>query len=170
MTDQGTPSPLETWKNNAAGTVVVRKRGQYGVEVEEVVGGGKIVHISAEDRRMNQESAALPSLDVFANGMLHPVKVGSAAEEFAGNSNLMTEENMRDLVKSHPKTFDKRLSEISNPVVVTRLLEIARDEDCTVKRVEAIQARLEDVNPINTIKIHSHAPADANAPIPASTV
>lgn len=153
-----TPNTLEVWKNNAAGRVVVRKMGQYGVETEEMVEGFRTFHISPADRKLNQERAASDKLDVFKNGMLAPVKIGDAAEEFASNPNLMTESDMRALVKSHPKTFEKRLSELENPVVVKRLMEIARDEDCTVKRVEAIQARMDEVDPNLTVKIQSHAP------------
>lgn len=154
---------FETWKNQGLGKVVVKRHGEYGVEKDEIVRGGKTLHITAADRRMNQERAANASLDVFTNGMLTPVRVGSAAEEFEGNANLLTEDDMRALVKSHPKTFAKKLGEITNPVVVGKLLEIAREEDCTVGRVETIEARLDDVNPINTVKIQTHAPDERQA-------
>lgn len=154
---------FEVWKNQAAGRVVVKKRGEYGVEVDEMVNGGKTLHISKADRRMNQERAASPALDVFTNGMLAPLEVGDSAAEFTQNANLLTEDDMRALVRSHPKTFEKKLGEISNQVVVNRLLQIAREEDCTVRRVEAIEARLEAVSPINTVKIQSHAPDERAA-------
>jgi hypothetical protein len=153
-----TNEELETWKNQARGNVVVKKRGEYGIEVDEMVRGGKALHITTADRKMNQERAASSDLDVFTNGMLAPVKVGEAAAEFAQNPNLMTEDDMVKLVTAHPKTFDKRLAEITNPVIVSRILEIANEQDCSIKRVEAIQARLEDTSPINTVKIQSHAP------------
>lgn len=154
---------FETWKNQGAGNVVVKKRGEYGIEQDEMIRGGKTLHISKADRRMNQERAASTSLDVFTNGMLAPIQLGDSAEEFSGNPNLLTEDDMRALVRAHPKTFDKKLDEISNPVVVSRLLQIAREEDCTVRRVETIEARLEEVNPINTVKIQSHAPNERQA-------
>jgi hypothetical protein len=151
---------LETWKNQSAGRVVVRKRGEFGVETDEMVSGGKVLHIAATDRRMNQERAATEELDVFTNGMLTPMKLGDSAEEFASNPNLLTEGDMRTIVRSHPKTFEKRLREISNPVVVSKLLEVAREEDCTIKRIESIQAQLEAVSPINTVKIQTHGTND----------
>lgn len=153
---------LEHWKNQGEATVVVKKRGEYGIEQDEVIRGGKPLHITRADRRMNQERAAAENLDVFTNGMLAPIRVGDSAAEFAQNSNLLTEDDMRGLVRAHPKTFDKKLTEISNPIVVARLLQIAREEDCTIKRVENIEARLEEVNPVRTTKIKSTAPAEAS--------
>lgn len=154
---------FETWKNQGAGNVVVKKRGEYGVEKDEMVRGGKTLHISEADRRMNQERAAAESLDVFTNGMLAPLKVGDSAAEFAENSNLLTEDEMRTLVRGHAKTFAKKLGEISNPIVVERLLQIAKEEDSTIGRVESIQARLDEVDPVKTVKIESHAPDERQA-------
>lgn len=156
---------LELWKNNGAGNIVVVKRGEYGVITDEMVQGGRTLHITKTDRKMNQERAANANLDVFQNGAMAPIKLGDSAAEFAQNPNLLTETDMRALVKSHPKTFEKRLEDITNPVVVAKILEIAREEDCTVRRVEAIEARLEDVNPINTVKIKSHAPDERDVGI-----
>ncbi len=149
---------LETWQSQARGRIVVKKRGEYGVEVEEMIPGGRTLHITHADRRMNQERAASSDLDVFSNGMLAPIRLGGSADEFEQNANHLTESDMVALVKTHPKTFDKRLSEITNPVVIERLLEIAKAEDCTVKRVEALEAALDAVNPNPTVKIQSHAP------------
>lgn len=151
-------SELELWKSNAAGRVVVRKMGQYGVETEEMVEGFRTLHISEADRKLNQERAASDDLDVFKNGMLSPIRLGDSAAEFADNPNHLTESDMRELVKAHPKTFAKRISEITNPVLIGRLLEVAREEDCTMSRLELLQARMEDVDPVKTVKIQSHAP------------
>lgn len=149
---------LETWQSNIKGRVVVSRRGEYGVERDEMVPGGKKLHITPSDRRMNQERAATPELDVFSNGMLVPIQIGEAASEFASNPNLLTEDDIREIVKGHPKTFEKRLSEIKNLSIVEKMLDIAKEEDCTVKRVEAIQARQDELSPINTVKIQSVAP------------
>lgn len=151
-TDDG----LETWQNQAKGRVVVKKRGEYGVEVEDMVAGGRKLHISTADRRMNQERAANEQLDPFTNGML--VMLGDRPEEFAQNANQLTESDMVDLVKAHPKTFAKKLGEITNPIVIGKLLEIAKAADVSVSRVESLEARLDEVDPNPTVKIKSHAP------------
>lgn len=151
----------EVWQSQAPGRIVVKKRGEYGVEVEEMVHGvGRKLHITDADRRMNQERAASDTLDVFQNGMLAPLSVGSKAEEFAANPNLLTEDDMIALVGAHPKTFEKKLAGITNPLVVERILEIAKDQDVTVKREAAIKAHLEEIIPIKTNKVESHKPDD----------
>lgn len=152
---RGDSETHELWKNNGEATVVIKKRGEYGLEIEEMITGMKALHITPADRRMNQEAAAMPALDVFSNGMLTPVRLieGEAdLAEMAENPNLMTEEDMLALVKSHPKTFEKKITEITNPVVVKRLISMAHEEDCTVKRVESLQARLEEVTEVSTNK------------------
>lgn len=152
---RGDAETHELWKNSGEATVVIKKRGEYGIEIEETVTGMKSLHITPADRRMNQEAAAMPALDVFSNGMLTPVRLieGEAdLEEMANNPNLLTEDDMRTLVKAHPKTFEKRIGEITNPVLIKRLVDLAHEEDCTVKRVEALNARLGEVTEVETIK------------------
>lgn len=162
-TDSTSTDDLETWQSQARGRIVVKKRGEYGVEVEEMVAGGRKLVISTADRRMNQERAASMDLDVFSNGMLAPVKLGASAGEFEQNANHLTESDMVELVKSHHKTFAKRLEEISNPVVVGKLLEIARREDVTLSRIESLEARADELDPNPTVKIKSHAPDERQA-------
>lgn len=146
---------LETWKSNIPGRVVVSKRGEYGVEKDEMIQGGKTLHITASDRRMNQERAATPDMDVFTNGMLVPLRVGDSAEEFASNPNLISEDDMRALVKIHPTTFKKRLEEIKNPVVIAKIREIAEEEDVSLKRMETIEERMAELETVRVIKTKS---------------
>ncbi len=162
-TDSTSTDDLETWQSQARGRIVVKKRGEYGVEVEEMVTGGRKLIISTADRRMNQERAASTDLDVFSNGMLTPLRMGSSAGEFEQNANHLTEDDMVALVKSHHKTFAKRLEEISNPVVVGRLLEIAKAQDVNVSRIDSLKARADELDPNPTIKIESHAPDERQA-------
>lgn len=157
----------ELWRNNGQALIVVKKHGEYGVILKEQVQGGRALHITPGDRRLNQEAAAIPEQDVFTNGMLTPVRLLDGAEdarEFAENPNLMTESDMVSLVKGNVRVFEKRLGEITNPVVVKRLMEVAREQDVTIKKLEAVQARLEEVQAVPTIKTESHAPEDGTGP------
>jgi hypothetical protein len=146
----------EAWKNAGAGLIVIKKTNQKGDFGEEAVLGGKVIQISPKDRRANSEMAATEELDVFKNGMLTPIRLIDSEEdavEIASNPNLMTEQDMKDLFKSHWKTFETRIGEIANETTLTRLLEIGRIEDAKVRQVEAIEARLADVRPVSHIEV-----------------
>lgn len=141
---------LELWRNVSAGRVVLKRFNQRGELTDVMVGGGKTFDLSPKERRINQEMAATEGLDVFSNGMLSPVRLIESEEDTAAivsNPNLMAESEMAEIFSVHHKTFEKRLSEISNPVTLSRLLEVAGEVDAGVSKVNAVQARLHEVAP-----------------------
>lgn len=145
---------METWKNPTAGRVWINRRDHRGdLKKVELIGSGKTFHLTADERRANQEMAYNADLDVFANGTLSPVRLVGSEEEaaaFAANPNHMTEDDMRALVnkpKAKTEAFAERLGSIGNAATLGRLLAIAKDEDAPISRVEAIQARLAEVSP-----------------------
>jgi hypothetical protein len=141
----------EAWRNHTAGTVFVRRLDHRGdFNRHEEVGSGRVCHISPEERRMNSEMAASEELDMFRNGTLQPLRLldtSDEARELASNPNVMSEADMRALVKGHHKTFESRLGSIRSLSALQRLRAIAHDEDAPVKRVEAIEARIRQVQP-----------------------
>ena len=144
---------LETWKNPPAGRVWINRldhRGELGKV--EIIGSGRVFHLSPAERRLNQEMAVNPDLDIFTNGTLTPIRLlgtdEAEAAAFANNPNLMTESDMRNLVgkaKGKQDAFAERLAGIRNPATLERLLALAREEDAPLSRVEAIQARLAEL-------------------------
>ncbi len=154
---------LEVWESGIAGPIALRRldtRGEFAAT--EIVHSGRKVHISTEERKMNQELCASPELDAFSNGGLRPVHlIDSAADakEIAANPNLMTEDDMRQLLQAHPKTLVEQLGRIKNAVTLQRLLAIANDEDSSIKRVQAIEARINQVNSGGLLSEVSREPA-----------
>jgi hypothetical protein len=138
----------EVWKNATQAQIVVVRNTPSGHPRHEVIVGGRNFSISAEDRMMNQNMSATPELDVFANGMLQPVKLPEGTDpHIMENPNHIPDDQLPDFFKLHYKVFPKRLSEITNPVVLERLLSIAEEQDATVKQISAIRARLDELNP-----------------------
>jgi len=144
---------LETWKNPTEGRVWINRLDRHGeLEKVEVIAGGRTFHISSAERRLNQEMAYNSDLDLFANGTLTPVRMiegSDDAREFAANPNLLTEDDMRGLVrktKASTDSFVERLATIKNPATLERLLSLAREEDAPLSRVEAIQGRLGELS------------------------
>lgn len=149
---------LETWKNPTEGRVWINRLDHHGnLDKVEIIGASRTFHITPKERRLNQEMAARTDLDIFSNGTLTPIRLIDGtedAEAFALNPNLMTESDMRDLFKvgrteatreAIGEAFAERLAAISNTATLGRLLSLARDEDAPLSRVEAIQARLNEV-------------------------
>ena len=157
----------ETWQNAVPGTVIFKRLDHRGEMVRiETVPGGRTFSITTEERRQNSVEAANADLDPFRNGMLTPVRLlddSDEARELASNPNVMSESEMRTLVKGVAKTFDKRLAEVRNPATLERLLAMAHTEDAPVKRVEAIQSRLEEMQPAL-----SGGPREVRAPRPVT--
>lgn len=57
---------LETWKNPNEGRVWINRidhRGEF--TKDEIIGPGKTFHVSALERRLNQEMASAADLDIF---------------------------------------------------------------------------------------------------------
>lgn len=147
----------ETWQNVTEGTVVLKRVDHRGeMTKEEVISGGRTFQITSTERRLNQDNAADAGLDVFRNGILHPLRLmddTEEAKEMAANPNHMSESEMKDMCRAHPKTFEKRLNEIANTTTLQRLLTMAHTEDASIKRVEAIEQRLAVMDPNAVVEV-----------------
>jgi hypothetical protein len=149
-------SELESWKNASLGRVVLKKYNQRGELADEMVTGGKVFHISPKERRINQEMAASPDLDFFQNGFLTPVRLIETEEdaaELASNPNLLSEEDMRGLFKGNWKAFDQKVQEISNLTTLKRMLEVAQEVDATIRQVDVVNARIQEIDPADHVEI-----------------
>lgn len=150
----GTPKTkeveLECWKNAGMGTVGINKFDTRGNMIQEMVPGGRKIFLSPEERRMNQEVAAHDSLDVFANGMLVPVRLLDSEEDtekLQANVNAMSETAMKALFKSQRPAFEAKVNEISNITTLNRLLEVASEVDASIRQAEYVQRRIDALGP-----------------------
>lgn len=147
---QAVPEEYEVWRNAALGTVVLKKFSELGVLIEVRVNGGGKVQLTPHERRINEEATAHPSLDVFLNGMLTPVKLIDSDVDTAtlqANPEAMSETGMKALFHSQIKTFGTRVGEISNVITLRRLLEVAEEVDASLRQVKVINDRIAEVTP-----------------------
>jgi hypothetical protein len=141
---------LEVWENASHSQLYIQKYDSRGNIVHEAIQGRRRVSISSDERRLNQDLAATPEQDFFANGTLVPVKlIESEADtaELKGNANAMNDEDMKAVFKLALRPFGEKVDAISNPIVIRRLLEVASDVDASIKQVEKLQARLAGLIP-----------------------
>lgn len=142
----------EQWKSAIAGTVVLKRFDRKGDVINEVVASGKTISLLPEERRLNQEMAAEPSLDMFQNGMLVPVRLLESAddyEELQGNPNHLSETDMRKLLSDSKNlaALTTAIAKLSNPTTLQRLRAIAEEPeiDATVRQVRVIESRIAEL-------------------------
>jgi len=142
---------VEQWKNQTQSTAFVLKFDRYQNLISELVSPGKTVTVTKEEREINQDRAALDNLDVFKNGILLPVKLVDPEDEreFAENPNLMSEDDLRNLLKLSKPAFVKRINEISNIYPLLRLDELAKEDDTKITAgvSQALADRIEEMTP-----------------------
>lgn len=150
----------ETWEAN--GRIVLRKFDASGSLQEVLVNAGRRIQLTERERIMNQDRVAEESMDPFANGTLAPVRLPdsskASAQALVDSPNTISEEEMRELLVAHHKTFDKKISEITSPYVVRRMLALAENEDdeeleVSMKRIDLIQARLRDLTEDSDVQV-----------------
>lgn len=143
---------FEQWENTTAGRISLKFYNQQGMLQDKLIDSYRKFQITPKERRLNQEMAAGRDLDHFANGILSPVRLIESAEDTAAirsNPNLVTEDEMKDLMKSRSaKAFTERIEAITNPYALKRMLELANaDDNATARQVNAIKDRLKTVSP-----------------------
>lgn len=158
----------ETWKNGVKGTIGVLKFDRRGELTQVMIRSGQSVTLSTNERKINQERAALPKYDNFSNGAMVPVllfdDVDDAAE-IASNPNLMGEEDMKDLFSAHWKVFDEKIASIGNRGTLLRLIQVGQGEEgATARQMKALEDRLEAVTPQMLGPRDDRIGADAGTP------
>jgi hypothetical protein len=143
----------ETWTNAGAGEVWIQTIDPHTNKLKHTpVRSGAKVLITTEERQINQDRAASPDKDLFMNGTLTPVRLVDTAEDYqeiANNPNLLSEDDMRDIFKLKGAAFKNRLGTITNAIALSRMNEMAKEEESglnvTMAQYKAIEARLAEV-------------------------
>ncbi len=137
----------EVWKNISAGKHWVKKYNRYGEEESEMVGAGKTIQLTTEERQLNQERASSKKWDMFSNGILQPVKLldGTEKAELESNPNFLGESDLLALFELQWKAFEKKVEAIDSPIVLQRLHDLTVNDDdlATARQVKIIEAGLE---------------------------
>lgn len=142
---------FEHWKNATNGLVVVKKTDERNrFTGAESVKPGAILVLTTEERRAIESRCVTEALNIFRNGVLMLVSSDDdVKEELGDNPNVFTSEEFENFFHLHHKTFDKRLSEISNVILIERLLDAAEqgDSGATVLQVKKLKQRQEELDP-----------------------
>jgi hypothetical protein len=142
---------VERWKNQSPTTAFVLKYDRYHEITSETVSSGRECTLSKEEREINQERAATNELDIFKNGILTPIKIidPDDEKEFAANPNLMSGDELADLLKLSKKAFEAKIAVMTNIYPLQRLKDIAQKDDTRVTAgvLAALDARIAELKP-----------------------
>lgn len=142
-----TPPEHETWENTGDSRVVLKKYSHAGELIDEMINGRRKVVLTTNERKINQELAATQKMDPFMNGTFAPVRLIETAddlEQIRANPNLMSEGDMKALLKGRVAALETRLTEISSEAVLRRMVEVAEAEDAPVSKLKAVKSRLDE--------------------------
>lgn len=151
----------ERWKSSIEGVISVRRFDTRGVLRHVVVDAGKVIELTPEERRINEEEVADQALNPFRNGMLTPVSL--VDEEFDNddiasnpqNISAVEIEELFDTKKTPWQTFGRRVGEIDNPYTLKRLMDYAKVNDVTVKQMNVVTERLKEVAPPGFVEVET---------------
>jgi len=147
-----TSTDKETWQNPGKGDVWILVFNHEGkLESRPIRSGGKI-HLTTQERMINQERAWSKDADLFSNGRLQPVRLLDTAEDYrelASNPNHLSENDLKAILKLKGAPFTNKLAKITNKLALERLVEIAQDDslNVTMNQFKALEARIEELTP-----------------------
>lgn len=147
------PQPLtgqdvEVWKNAAPGSTGILKVDPYGNVRGERIAPGTTTTVTPYERRVNHDRSVSEELDPFLNGRLTPVRLLDDDEDtpvLKANPNTWSETEIKNALKLPAKELKSALEDISNPIVLERMEEVAQSADATVSQIKAIEDRKEEV-------------------------
>lgn len=142
----------ESWKNLSHQPAVVPSVNFRGETSQAIIQPGAVFKVSVEERQMYQAKAAYDeSLDKFMNGTFEPVKLIETAEDYAeiaDSPERHSEDDLKALLKGQTTTVRKRLAEISNPVTVKRLIELAEEMDLSQSKMDALNEHYSEMTAV----------------------
>lgn len=141
----------EIWKNTTQSVVYLKGNDPFrdNAFIDIRVGGGETFNISPEERASNQRQIVAKGGDVFTNGMFEPVQLIETAPDIATvaeQPNVRSESEISKMLKLTAAKLKQELAEISSPVLISRILQIAEaDEDLPASKMKAIQERKAEI-------------------------
>lgn len=154
MSDGYMPTPgTETWEAATDGTVwvfVSDPRTPGGYKKQRVGGkqGSKLLRISIDDRRYNEELVVVENIDgnVFRNGMLRLVKTHGAPENYESDVDTtyhMTAEQLREFFDVKDiDAFKEAMEDIPSELVLRRLKDES-EKHGTMEQLHVLQDLVE---------------------------
>lgn len=144
-------SKVEIWYNTSAGTCWYKCFDLQGRETTKTVKGGRTFTLTTFERRINQEAASDPAVDLFRNGtfvLKRPSDDTDRAE--IQTPDAITDEEIENIVREvmyGDLSIQDVIANISAPLTLNRILLQLVAEDAKSSIIKAVQAKYDALNP-----------------------
>lgn len=139
---------LEIWENVTEALLGLLKLDHRGANAEVLVRGGGKVTLTPEEREINEAMIPDEKFNPFRNGMLRAVKLTDSPDATPVDSSAaLSDEELAEFFKKPAAAFSKALKEVESSVLLQRLVTHGEQNEATVKQVDAVKARLAEVDP-----------------------
>lgn len=131
--------------------IKVKNPNKYAITVNLIKLNGRTITLNPKGFAMfdEDEIAYLTNASsVFKKGILvieNKENLKLVREEDIKSPNVLTDEEIEDVLKLSQKGLASKLEEIDNIEVVKRILEIAKEKGKSIKSIELIENRIEEL-------------------------
>lgn len=150
----GHDSAIETWEITFDGSVSVwvydKREDTYRKQVVSRHSGSKLLHITRDDRKYNQELTPVENkhLDVFTNGQMRLLGSSADRDENLDIRNHLSDEQLVEMFEIRDPELFRDLLEVQTSEVILRRLASIADEHATVTQSEILRELIADRYPI----------------------
>lgn len=156
---------LEVWENPNNCMVGIAGLDHRGNQLHKVVAPHRKVNVTPEERELTESMTVSDESNPFKNGLLRPVRLVENHDFLPATEtpNQKSDDDLKELFKKSGVAFKKSLVEIDSALTLGRLHAIGEDQG-SVKQLEAIRARLEEVAPeLKKVELNTSIPAAKRA-------
>lgn len=155
MSDTDAPAKpgLEQWTNETrsqTGIARADERAPRGHRIDLIL-PGRTFAITPEDRRLNATLIGDTRKDPFQNGRFSlqaAVETAEDVEELRSNPNTISQSEIEQLfVGGNMKQFNAQIAKITSVDAIQRVLDYANSSGAAQARIDAVQARFDEIRP-----------------------
>lgn len=139
---------VETWENISTSSNDIIRLDRRGDEVHELITGRRTFMLTTEERLITEDRILDEVHNPFRNGSFRPVTVPDSVS-IESNPNALSDDEIGSVLVSSERAWEEWMKVIDSPSTLQRMVDIAEAGtlDISLKRYQAIQARLVEVKP-----------------------
>lgn len=141
-------SDVEVWRNEVRHNVGIRRVDAIKGMRVELVAPKRTVTITAEDRRLTENSVPKAENNPFRNGWLYCTSIAETAEDvesIRSDPNMISQSEIEAMFEGNNQHMVKKLAAVTSPVALARILDYANTTGAATSRIDAVKARIAEV-------------------------
>lgn len=151
----------ERWRNVTRGKLAILRFGEFGRRISDLISPGAQFSVTADERRLNQQSVRHEKHDIFTNGQTELIEGLNPEdpdyEKLIVNPNLVQTEDIGRIFRLKGERFRERVATITSTHALRRLMEMCEDPKANVEylqwrmlqdRLAALDVQIEHISPV----------------------